>query len=430
MNPTSSLRDATWLRPDIARAFGLMLLICFAALAASIPWTDPARHVAGDFAAFWTAANFAIQGDLAAAYGARGSEAVAAVFGPGIYAPLFYPPTALLIWLPFAFLPFAAAAALWLTGTGIAYLAAVRKIACGHLAILAAFPSVALCGLYGQNSLLSAALLAGAAVTLDQRPIVAGALLGCLAYKPQLAILAPLLLALAGRWHAFVSVAVTAASLVAASALAFGVEPWLAFISGLPAAKAWFTEGAPGFGMFASPYAAMRLLGASAGTAWAAQTVAGVAAVAGMLWLARRRPGGAAEISAMVVATGFCVPSLGEYDLVIFAVPAAWLAAEAVRNGWLPYERVGLAVLYLAPLFISGTEAHGVPVAPVALAALAYLVGRRVALGLPVYTSAPSPRRYSVSTSASPFTPPLNRRRTPATSPSSASGLQPAAAQK
>jgi hypothetical protein len=69
---------------------------------------------------------------------------------------------------------------------------------------------------------------------------------------------------------------------------------------------------------------------------------------------------------------------VGEYDCSIFVVPSAWLASEAVRRGWLPYERISLAVLYLSPLIIKPASVHGVPLAPLAIAALAALTLRRV----------------------------------------------------
>ena len=112
----------------------------------------------------------------------------------------------------------------------------------------------------GQNSLLSAALFGAAAVTLDRSPTLAGILIGCVAYKPQLAVLAPLALATAGRWRAFVTAAGTVVVLVGASIVAFDTKTWIAFFKALTAARDWNANGLPGFDKFASPYAAMRLL--------------------------------------------------------------------------------------------------------------------------------------------------------------------------
>ena len=123
--------------------------------------------------------------------------------GPGNYPPFFYPPTALFLWLPFALLNFPTAAALWIATTGTAYAAAIRAILkAGSVIPAIAFPAVMICALFGQNSLFSAALLGGAAATLDRYPLLAGTLIGILTYKPQLAILAPLVLISARRWQA------------------------------------------------------------------------------------------------------------------------------------------------------------------------------------------------------------------------------------
>jgi Glycosyltransferase family 87 len=373
-------RDAYWLTADRAAAVTQVMLLVLLGLVVSIPWSIPTMQVGRDFGAFWTAAEFALNGHAEEAYGDAGRDAVAALFGPGHYPPFFYPPNALLIWLPFAFVPFAVAVALWVSVTGVAYVGAIRAIL-GNRSIIPAisFPVVLFCALYGQNSLLSAALLGAAAVTLDRFPALAGILIGCLAYKPQLALLAPLALATAGRWRAFLAAAGTVVALVGGSVVAFDTKTWIAFIGALPAAQEWNANGLPGFDKFASPYAAMRLLGSSEREAWAIQAATIVAATAALVWTtAFRRPGGAAEVATLVVATGFCVPFLGDYEFLIFVVPSAWLASEAVRKGWLPYERMTLAVLYLSPLIIKPASVHGVPLAPLAVAALAALTLRRV----------------------------------------------------
>lgn len=80
----------------------------------------------------------------------------------------------------------------------------------------------------------------------------------------------------------------------------------------------------------------------------------------------------------MVALTGLCVPSLGNYEVVILAIPGAWVIAQALAQGWLPYERIALAVLYLAPFAMVPAGANGLQLAPIAAAALAILVVRRI----------------------------------------------------
>jgi hypothetical protein len=355
-----------------------ILLVMSIALTASLPWTAPSLQVVRDFAAFWTAARLAVAGHAADAYGNPAREALTALFGPGTYAPFFYPPIALLIWAPFALLPFAAAAVLWVGASAASYVVAIRAILRTRSYVPAlAFPAVMIASLYGQNSLFSAALFGGAAATLEEYPVLAGGMIGCLAYKPQLAVLAPFALASAGRWRAFFAAAATALGLTGLSAIAFGTPAWVAFVAALPGAEAWNANGTAGFEKFVSLYTAIRLLGGSENAGSTAQGISIVLATVALVALARRRPGGVAEVAILVTATGFCVPFLGQYDLVIFAVPGAWLVSEAIRTHWLPYERATLALLYMAPLAIWAGMPNGIPLAPVVLTMLALLVSRR-----------------------------------------------------
>src|SRR5436309_2254785 len=71
------------------------------------------------------------------------------------------------------------------------------------LLLAAAYPAVFVNLGHGHNGFLTAALLGGALVLLDRRPIVAGVLFGLMAYKPQFGLMIPLVLIATGRWRAF-----------------------------------------------------------------------------------------------------------------------------------------------------------------------------------------------------------------------------------
>ncbi|MHC2437028.1 glycosyltransferase family 87 protein [Bradyrhizobium sp. USDA 4451] len=375
----AAFRDADWLTADRITAFTRVLLLLFIGCVAIIPWAAPTMDVGPDFAAFWTAAKLAREGHAGDAYGDAGRAAVAAVLGHKTYAPFFYPPTSLLLWLPFALVPFATAAIIWVVATGAAYAAAVRAILKGGSIVPAlAFPGVWVCALFGQNSLFSAALLGGSAVTLDRSPVIAGVLLGCFAYKPQVALLAPLVLILTRRWRALGAAATTTLVLMLAATASFGIEPWYKFFDVLPEAGAWSLGGQPGFEKFASPYAAIRLAGGSSSAAWVVQLVAAAIAMIVLIAMLRKRRGGAAEIALMVAVTGLCIPSLGSYEMVILAIPGAWLVSQALAQGWLPYERIALAALYVTPFAMVPAGANGLQLAPIAAAALIALVTRRI----------------------------------------------------
>ena len=63
---------------------------------------------------------------------------------------------------------------------------------------------------------------------------------------------------------------------------------------------------------------------------------------------------------------------------MLAAVPLAWLFAQGVREGFRPWEKIGLLAAYALPLFSRSvaTFAH-VPLGPPVLAGLFLLVLRR-----------------------------------------------------
>src|SRR5438105_147271 len=77
---------------------------------------------------------------------------------------------------------------------------------------------------HGQNGFLTATLLGGGLIFLERRPILAGVLLGLLAYKPQFGLLIPLVLLATGRWTAIAAATVTVLSACSATLIVFGPE--------------------------------------------------------------------------------------------------------------------------------------------------------------------------------------------------------------
>ncbi|MGL4313281.1 MAG: glycosyltransferase family 87 protein, partial [Sphingomonas sp.] len=207
-----TLRDGDWL--DSERAIGYARIILAVSAVAAILWVaaaDRGIDIAGkplgtDFLAFWSAGQLAISGHPASAYDLAQLYAVergAVAEDPGI-ACFLYPPAFLLIVAPLAIFPYFAALPLWLAATGAAYWRAMRRwigdVPHGRLALLA-YPALAANLGHGQNGFLTAALLAGGLSQIDRRPVVAGALLGAMVIKPQLALALPVM-ALAGqRWQ-------------------------------------------------------------------------------------------------------------------------------------------------------------------------------------------------------------------------------------
>jgi hypothetical protein len=178
-------------------------------------------HGAPDFYVFWTAAQH-----WQAPYDPAIIARLQAAIHLGGTWPFAYPPTFLLIVWPFAQLSLTIAYPLW---TGLS--CALFSFAAAHLVkpvwasvVLAICPVVFFSAELGQTSLLIGAALTGAWLMRDNRPALAGVLLGLAAcIKPQALILAPIVFW--GRWRTLGWMLAVGAALVAAS-LVFGWRRW------------------------------------------------------------------------------------------------------------------------------------------------------------------------------------------------------------
>ena len=360
--------------------------------------------ISGDFVSFWTAGQLALEGRAADAYREQPHFlAQLALHGdPGWgYLAFFYPPFFLLLSAGFALLGYFPALCLWLATTCAGYVAALRALVPKRLrdggpiwALFLGYPAVMINAGFGQNGFLSTALLGGAAVWLDRRPALAGVCLGCLAYKPQLGLIVPLALAVAGRWRCFAVAAATVAVLAAVATLAFGTDIWPAFMADMAVARRnWLEPANPQYlQYFATVYGAVRLHGGSLALAYGAQAVVSVAAAFLLVRALRQRASarsGGAEGAAIAACVPFCSPFMLEYDLVVLAVPMVWLLGEALRDGFRRGEAVALVGAFLTPVLFKVTPFDSaLRLAVIATAALLFAVVLRRMTKRPRYFQA------------------------------------------
>jgi alpha-1,2-mannosyltransferase len=382
------LRDAEWLTRDRAAAycriifavtFGLALLW----IALSHDGVDPkGKPVGTDFVSFWTASKIALGGRPADVYDIavhQGEQT--ALFSRDVgYSAFFYPPPFLLICLPLATLPYLWSLAAWLGVTGFAYWRVARAwlgVRFAALPILA-FPAVLSNLGHGQNAFLSAALLGGGALMLNARPVLAGVCLGALVYKPHLAIVVPFALLAARRWQTLFAAAATAAGFCLASLAVFGMQTWRAFLEASPKARLALEYNMVGNEKMQSVFAAARLLHGGLIAAYAAQIVVALAVCAALVGLPRRSFRSDAEGPAMVAAALLTSPFLLDYDLVLLAIPLAWIARESLVAGFLPWEKTVLGAAFILPaLSRSIASLAGIPLGPLTVLAVFLLVLRR-----------------------------------------------------
>ena len=202
-----ALRSGSWLTPARGRGYSLILLaIAALAIIGWIALSDGlvdrnGKPIGTDFSSFYAAGALALEGKAADAYSMAAHYArEQQLFGANTpYFGWLYPPIFFLLAAPLALLPYPLALAVWQGSTLALYLAVIAAIlyrarrgngviARLWLPVAAAFPAVVINLGHGQNGFLSAALFGAALICLPRRPIIAGALFGLLAYKPQLAL--------------------------------------------------------------------------------------------------------------------------------------------------------------------------------------------------------------------------------------------------
>jgi hypothetical protein len=384
--------------PPLARPVELVcfaLIVAHAAYLATSYWTGswlagPDGGVASDFVNVWAAGKLTLQGLSAAAYDwpvHKAMEVVAVGHPFEGYFGWHYPPAFLFVAAALALTSYVPAYLLWLAVTFPAYLITVRRIVGDRVGYLpaAAFPAVLSNFVVGQNGFLSAALLGGTLLHIERRPVLAGILLGLLSYKPHLGLLFPLVLAASGHWRVFFVAGVTATLMALVSWIAFGTETWIAFYGNIGhTSQAFLSAGWADFGKLQTAFGLTRMLGGSETLAWALQGGVAILCVAAISLLWRTRA--AYDIKAAALACGamLATPYLYMYDLVVLAVPLAFLFRVGRTRGFFPYELASIGFACFLILIFPFVKA---PVGFAAVLVVAALIARRV-LAPPAFATA------------------------------------------
>lgn len=317
-----------------------------------------------DFVNVWAAGRLVLEGHPALAYDWDVQKHVELALlkqdFPGYFA-WHYPPPFLFIATLLAQLPYSAAFIGWVSASLIPYLAVMRAIvgrAFGLLLALA-FPVVLNNALVGQNGFLTAALIGGTLYLLPTRPVLSGICLGLLTYKPQYGLLFPIVLIAAAQWTVFFSAAVTAVALAFAAWFAFGTESWQAFFHWMPVfSQAFLAEGKAPWWKLQSLFALVRYFGGSEQLAWTFQWILTAAVAVTLVTIWRSSVRYSLKAAALAVGTLLTTPYLFMYDMMVLALPVAWLVRLGLAHGFRTYE---LPVLAVAVAFVLIFTFSGLP---------------------------------------------------------------------
>lgn len=202
--------------------------------------------------------------------------------------------------------------------------------------------------------------MVGGARLAPSRPIAGGVLVGLLAYKPHFGFLVVIALIAAGWRRTALAAAFTVFAWAAATLLAFGFEPWLAWLRAIPDYLAiQYSLRDKMIPLMPTPMANALDLGAGHGLATAIQLTA-IAAAAVWYAFSSARPalpstadiGGGAADRAAVLATAsiLATPYALIYDTTLVGAAVAIVVAET----WVTLSVVEALVLALAALMPVG----------------------------------------------------------------------------
>ena len=402
------LRSGDWLTRQRVRFIAVALLIASAAgflflVVTAHGGVDLAgRPLGTDFSNVYAAGTYVLRGDTNAAFDPPQQFArEQAIFGAATqFYGWHYPPYFLFVAAPLALLPYGLALAVWQAVTLALYLLMMGGIVSSPsprargegrdegasppgsdlkgseslrgpltlasldlsphagrgdqfmwLLLALAFPAVLINIGHGQNGFLTAALIGGALVVLDRRPLVAGVLFGLLAYKPQYGLLLPLVLGVSGRWKCFAAAAATVVLLTLATTLTFGTSVWGAFLDSTHFTRTVVLEaGNTGWYKIQSVFAWARMWGAPIPLAYALQGIVTVTLAVALARLWRSAAPYPGKAAALCLATILATPYSFDYDMMVLAPAIAFLAVDGFVRGFSPWEKTLLAALWLMPL--------------------------------------------------------------------------------
>jgi alpha-1,2-mannosyltransferase len=337
-----------WLTAKRLRAHALVIGV---ALWAVYIWTlatptlrDRSGNLKGtDFLHFYTLGSVAISHDGSELYDLQGQAIRAERNVPdaaGIrYLPL-YPPQVSLLFAPLARLSYGGALAVWWTFTCLTYALCCLSIwrACPNLRfhgglvalIAAASPAFFHLIAWGQTSAIALACFTLMFFLLrERRDFLAGIVLGCLIFKPQLGLAAAIVFAALGSWNLLAGAVLSSATQLAAGVLYYGIGPFGEWLKMMVHARELVPYLEPRLYQTHCLRTFWSMLLPWGGVATAMAVISAGLALAGTIavWKQARGNSGALPFCALLLATVLVAPHLTVYDLVILA-PAILLLAD------------------------------------------------------------------------------------------------------
>lgn len=344
-----------------------------------------------DFLHFYTLGSLAIAHRGGELYDTQSQAVLAAQRVPEAasirYLPL-YPPQVSILFVPFAYLSYGWALALWWLCTTLIYGICCYLIWRTCLGLrdyggivglgAVAFPAFVHLIAWGQTAALAMACFTAVFLLLrNQSEFAAGLALGCLIFKPQLGLASALVFIAVGNWKIVAGATLSAGAQIAAGLAYYSIEPfdsWLRILSHVPGLLTSFEP---------RPYQTHCLR-----TFWAMlvpwnkvslglYVITAIAVLACTVGIWQQTQSLSLKYSALLLATVLVSPHLTVYDLVILA-PAILLLADWRVSYPKTSQALGilLYLVYLFPLLGPYARWIHIQVSVIAMLALLYSIWR------------------------------------------------------
>lgn len=325
---------------------------------------------------FWAAGMLAFEGRTSEIYNNEAfSLAIKQLLGPEAGLHVFpYPPPALLGVAAFGWLSYEATLIVWSIIGFLAFFFAINlpdfKRNIVWLTIL--MPLVWCNIVLGQNGLLTAALFIGGLRLAHNRPILAGILIGCLAYKPTLAVLIPFALLFERRWIVIISAAITLLILCLLPTLIWGTQVWIDYLKLAVPFQSLLLERGTGLAqtMKLTPFMSMRLLNYEVNTAYLIQVLFSLVTITivSIYFLKRKIINlfNGIDILILSIATILIIPYTHFYDLSLITGSILLLIKQNIENSTsLLAKSHTLTIIYMAPIIGLLLNIFIVPITPI-----------------------------------------------------------------
>ena len=298
-----------------------------------------------DFGHFYTIGYLAAERDGDTLYDAAALHAKQSALNPAladIPLPPLYPPQTALLFAPLSLLSYRAAFIVWECVSALVYVSIIiatwRRLRTNLpdrvLVVAAALASAPFWYLIlvRQNSVIVLApLFVGWLALETRRPVAAGLAFGCLAFKPQFALVLAPVLVIRREWAIVRGMIVSVVLQLVAVIVWFGASTLVKYVDVLPRLVTSANDIEPLLYKSVSLRTLFRLFPPAVGIPLWLASVAVVVAAALYVW--RPEISVRARLGVVVTATVLANPHLRMYDAVVLAPVALWLGAWYSERG-------------------------------------------------------------------------------------------------